>query len=191
MGLPPSRPASRLLLGPDAPGLGAAPRSAHAQPGSMGFPAIAGPHLPGRLCVALGADHRPGGPQWHPAGLRGYGRHETECGRRTLRPESLPPGPDVLLVQNKRRLPEVSVCRRDGAGRAARHRRCPRAVPVPALADLPFAGHSLPGVPGLSVGQPAVGDGLPRYLPGAFTMVAPIFPTRPALDRKSVARSEE
>src|ERR1017187_5671653 len=187
MGLPPSRPASRLLLGPDAPGLGAAPRPTHTQPGSMGFPAIAGAHLPGRLRVALGADHRPGGSQWHSAGVLGYGRHATQCGRRTPRPESLPPGPDVMLVQSNRRLPEVAMCRRGDASRPACHRHRPRPMSVPAVADIPFAGHGLPGIPGLSVGQSAAGDGLPRHLPGALAIVAPIVPRRPALAPRAVA----
>src|ERR1017187_7956088 len=187
MGLPRGRRASRLLLFLDTPGLGAASRPAHLQPGPVGLLEVAGPHLPHCFRVALGADPRPGGQQRHPAGVLGDGRHATQCGRRTPRPEPLPPRPDVMLVQNHRRLPDISMRRRSDAGRPAHRWRGPCPVSVPALVNQPFADYGLPGVPELSMGHPAVGNGLPGHLPGALAIVASIVPRPSTLAPRFVA----
>ena len=89
--------------------------------------------------VPVGADHRPGRPQWHPASGIGHDHHAPGSGRATPRPGALPPGADAVLVQSDRRFPEVSMRCRDGAGRAPHRRHRPRPVPVPVVADLPLA----------------------------------------------------
>ena len=176
----------RVLLGPDAPGLGpnlTRRRTTWCGGSSCGRWA----HLPDGFRVLwvqiIGLVGTDGILPAKPA----MDRHAPGRRRATPRPGSLPPGADAVLVQSDRWLPEVSMRSRDGAGDPPRHRLCPRPVPVPAVADLPFAGDGLPRVSQFPVGHPAVGNRLPGDLPGTLAILAPLVPRGAALTAGGLA----
>src|SRR5207249_1984972 len=117
-----------------------------------------GDRLPGGLPLSVASDRWACGKRRHPS-CRPVPRFRPLADRWG----ALLVLPHPLLAGPQRRLPEHPVRRGSIPVRARDPRRGSRSLSVPALAVLSFVDHRLPGVPGLSVGQPPAGDGLPCH----------------------------
>ena len=160
MGVPNCRRPSKVFFCSYAIGLGTTRGTAVTFSRAPGFSAIARRDLPHRIHFTVGTDCWLGRQQRYFAGQPHHAIPPPASRRAESRLEPLSPAADAVLAQQQRPLPEGSVRRRRRLGGCADDRHRARAMFAAAVADLSLTYDRLPGIPGISMGQLAAGNGL-------------------------------